>query len=327
MALDLTLATSITAASIILAAIILGLGRAFGYKRIEQFGIEELFQCIVNAAIIGGIVGITAAVTEISSGFGLSSCTGTVIEQFSCSMQTTNASLFSLFQSLLNLTSLLGYYGSLSLNFGSFNIMPFGNLTNMSNLFGIHMLVTNLLMIAISVNEQMAKFIAEQAFNGLLTIGLTFRAFFATRKIGGFVLALAIGLYIFYPSFVLIFPSPLTEINNATVNITAVTTNSYYAPLPVVDLNNNNALAEKIDVMSGRCSGAGAPNPTNCPTGTTNFTSDLTIAAQNTTSALAKTSLYAFVAPLFSLILTIIFVKELANLLGGEIGFRTLSNV
>jgi hypothetical protein len=57
------------------------------------------------------------------------------------------------------------------------------------------------------------------------------------------------------------------------------------------------------------------------------FSNDLTMIVQSAKVALSKSLLYAVVAPLFSLIVTIVFVKELASLLGSEIGLRTIASI
>jgi hypothetical protein len=117
--------------------------------------------------------------------------------------------------------------------------------------------------------------------------------------------------------------------------------------VPVVDLNSNYALAGKLDVMSGRCA---LPNLTNISGNTTpmnlsnatasacqnftnmtgasaDFSGDITVVTGSTTNSLAKSLLYTVVAPLFSLLITAVFVRELGSMLGSEIGLRTIASV
>jgi hypothetical protein len=120
-----------------------------------------------------------------------------------------------------------------------------------------------------------------------------------------------------------------------------------------VDLNSNYALAGKLDVMSGRCGLLNLTNFTNLTnltnltnmTNITNatisacanftnmtgasadFSGDITVVTGGTTSALAKSMLYTVVAPLFSLLVTAAFVRELGSLLGSEIGLRTVAAI
>lgn len=348
------IALIIVTASIVLSGILIGVGRAFSYKNVEYFGIEELLQSLVNAAIIGSFAAVTALVAGVSSSIVAPACgTESVIDQLTCMLTLVNNSLFLLFQELVRMLSLIGYYQGLSLDFGSFSVSPLGNLAAVSGVLSAQLLSLNLVMILVGLNAQVALFIKQNALSLLLPVGLVLRSLFATRKVGGFLIALAVGLYVFYPTFVLVFPAPDAEIANSTAMVAYFNNNSFYAPVPVVDLNSNYALAGKLDVMSGRCGLLNLTNFTNLTnltnltnmTNITNatisacanftnmtgasadFSGDITVVTGGTTSALAKSMLYTVVAPLFSLLVTAAFVRELGSLLGSEIGLRTVAAI
>lgn len=371
-------AVIVVTASIVLAGILIGLGRAAGYKRIEVFGIEELIQSIINAAIIGSFAAIIQLVGAVSSSVVSPSCSqGTVISQLGCGLDRMGASLFLMFQQLLNVLNILGYYQSLSLDFGAFSIAPFVNLSSVSGTLSLQLLSLNWIIILLQLNSQIASFIGQNALGLLFPVGLVLRTFFATRKVGGFLIALALGLYVFYPTFILVFPDPQPDIDNATAIMANFTNNSYYATTPIVDLNSNYAIAGKLDVLSGRCdpnaynftaiiaamnqtnltnqTGNGTNQTSNGTTNSTNmtnstatfcynfllsqalanistnasvdFSGDLTRLAQTNNTALSKSLLYSVIAPIFSLIITVVFVRELANILGSEIGLKTIASV
>ncbi len=358
------IAVILVTASIVFAGILIGIGRGIGYKNIEQFGMEELIQSIINAAIIGAFATVTELVGTISSTVVAQSCSaGNALLQLNCVLTGFNSSMFLAFQQLTHVLNLLSYYQSLTLDFGAFSISPFGSLSAVSAALSAQLLSMNVIMIVVGLNQQIATFIGQNALALLFPVGLVLRTFFATRKVGGFLIALAIGLYIFYPVFVLVFPNPTADINLSTQLMTNFTNNGYYAAVPVVDLNSNYAIAGKIDVLSGRCSqknydSLSSLNLTNNTLNMTltNFTStynisnpncyaflqsqqaitannsvdfsgDLTMMAQSNSNALSKSLLYSVVAPLFSLIITIVFVRELATILGSEIGFKTFANI
>jgi hypothetical protein len=344
------IALIIVTASIVLSGILIGLGRAFSYKNVEYFGIEELLQSLVNAAIIGSFAAITSLVAGISSSIVAPACgTESVIDQLTCMLTLVNNNLFMLFQGLVRMLSLLGYYQGLSLDFGSFSVSPLGNLSSVAGVLSAQLLSLNLVMILVGLNAQVAVFIKQNALSLLLPAGLVLRSLFATRKVGGFLIALAVGLYVFYPTFVLVFPAPDAEIANSTAMVSQFNNNSFYAPVPVVDLNSNYALAGKLDVMSGRCglvnltplnltNGTNMTNITNATmsacanftnlTGASaDFSGDITVVTGGTTNALAKSLLYTVVAPLFSLLVTAAFIRELGNLLGSEVGLRTMAAI
>lgn len=347
--IGMEIAVIVVTASIVLAGILIGLGRAFGYKRIEYFGVEELVQSIINAAIIGSFAAVIELVGVVSASVVLTACAeGNVVDQLICTLGTLNAGLFSLFQVLLNMLTMLGYYQSISLDFGSFAISPLANLSSLSGVLSAQLLSLNLLLILIGLNIQITEFIGQNSLALLFPLGLVLRTLFATRRVGGFLIALGIGLYLFYPTFVLVFPSPVEDMNASISAIENFTNNSYYATVPVIDLNDNYAIAGKLDILSGRCLEQNMSNVTNMTNAsacyefmeqqnitnmtqqqnlTLDFSGDLTYITQSNNHVLSKSLLYAVIAPLFSLLITVVFVKELATLLGSEIGLKTVASI
>ncbi|NYZ73746.1 hypothetical protein H0O00_01250 [Candidatus Micrarchaeota archaeon] len=358
------IAVIVVTASIVFAGILIGLGRAMGYKRIEQFGLEELVQSVINAAIIGSFAAIIELIGAVSSSMSTAACSaGTVIEQLICTMGSLNAALFGLFQELIRTLNIIGYYQSLSLDFGAFTISPFVNLASVSDALSLQLLSLNAIMLLVELNRQVAIFVGQNALALLFPAGLVLRTFFATRKIGGFLIALALGLYVLYPVFILVFPDPAPSVANSTLVMSNFTNNSYYATVPIIDLNDNYAIAGKMDILSGRCDDYmdyvrqynSAQNYTQNGTNMTNTTNmtnmssqcftlmeqqqnytqnqsidmsgDLTMISQSNGSSLARSLLYAVIAPIFSLIITVVFVKELATLLGSEIGLATVASI
>jgi hypothetical protein len=218
-------------------------------------------------------------------------------------------------------------------------------------------------MMLSQLNAQIATFIGQNALGLIFPLGLVLRTFFATRKLGGFLISLAIGLYILYPMFILIFPSPQGTIDSATLLMESFTENPYYATVPVIDLNDNYAIAAKLDMMSGRCTFSDSEffingtmqntititvngtdvnitiedNGTACDlflysqdysgNVSADLTGDLTVIAQANNNAIAQSSLYNAIAPIFSLIITVVFVRELSSILGSEIGVKTFASI
>jgi len=337
--IGMSIAVIVVTASIVLAGIIIGLGKAFGYRRIENFGVEELVQSVINAAVIGSIASVIALISGISASVVTKKCgIGDAPAQLSCMLTGVQSALFSLFQESVKALDILGYYQSLVLDFAAFSIQPFANLSSISNVLASQVFMMQLLTILIGLNIHMLEFVTQNALALLFPIGLVLRTFFISRKAGGFIIALAIGLYLFYPSFILIFPNPEPELLNATARLGNFTNNSLYATIPVIDLNSNYAIAGKLDMMSGRCKastktdnsscGAYASNFTTNSTGlSTDFTGDLTMISQSNSGAISKTLLYSAIAPLLSLLVTLVFVKEAGELMGSEIGISTFSAI
>jgi len=309
------LAIIVVTISILLSGIAIGLGRGFGYKKIESFGVEELFQSIVNGAIIGALAIIIELIKGISASLVETECsTGDAIAEVSCVLTDVNNGVFSLLQETVKAMNIVGYYQSLSLNFGSFSIQPFVNLESILEILTSQANSLEFLLVLTALNINILNFFAENALLLLFPIGLVLRSFFATRRLGGFLIAVAIGAYVLYPAFILIFPVPDYEINVAKASIQNFTTNENYAPWPIIDLNDNNAIASKIDNMS-MWSNATEP---------VDLSGDLTVVTQANSNAISKITMYSVFAPIFSLIVTIVFIKELTNILGGEIGLSSV---
>lgn len=343
--IGMSVAVIVVTASIALAGILIGVGRAFGYRRLESFGIEELVQSVINAALIGGLASVIALMSGISASLVTVQCgTGDAPLQLSCSLETLKSSLFGMFQETMRATELLGYYQSLALHFTAFSIQPFSNLSSVSNILSAQLLTMQALLMLLELNVQMLNFVGQNALLLLLPIGLVLRTIFATRKAGGFMIALAIGLYLFYPALVLVFPNPSDAVANATLAVGGFNNNSLYATEPVIDLNGNYAIAGKLDLMAGRCSGnlsnssacnnltfsgpgSGSLNSTGNSTYAADFTGDLTAVVQSNSDSLAKVAFYSVVAPLLSFLVTIVFVKEVGELLGAEIGLSVISSI
>ncbi|MFA5049390.1 MAG: hypothetical protein WC501_00115 [Candidatus Micrarchaeia archaeon] len=301
----INIAVLVVTISIILSGIILGLGRAISIKRIELFGVEELIQSIINAALVGGIFVIIEVAQTISKEMTLSSCSAeSMISAVSCSFQAASGSLNALSGEIIKLSLLIGNYQSIVLNFNILEIQPLQNLSLVSNLFSANLIFSNILLIFLDFNLMLLNFFEQNALFLFLPLGLVLRSFFATRKIGGFLIALSIGLYLFYPAFIMAFPTPEPELLNATEAIILITNNSNYIVPPIVDMNDNYVIAQKIDQLSQN-----------------DFTGDLTIAHSKTSLALSKTMLSCVFAPLFSFIITIIFIKGFGDILSGPISF------
>ncbi len=305
------LAVAVVTASLILSGIFIGIGRAFNNRRLERFGIEESIQSIINSALLGAIVVIETSISTIGSGFFIEKKCGegeVAAEWVGCIVKNLADAVFAMLQESIKILTTIGYYQELTLNFNVFAIKPLVNLSAISSMLTTQINLAQIAIILLNLNLQILNFIVQSGFPLLFAAGLIFRAFFATRKLGGFLIALSLGLFIFYPIIMMMFHDPISEVNSAVTEMKKFTNSSMYAPWPILDLNNNYAIAAKLDNLSGW--GANS---------TANIASDLTIITRKNAEVLSNVANYAIIGPLFSLIVTIVFIKELGNILGGEI--------
>lgn len=308
MAADLALAGTVVSFSIILSGILIGLGKTLNSKRLEHFGTEELIQSVINAALVGAYTAILAAATEISKSIVTGSVcnTGDAIENLQCIYSNLSVDIFALLTKVISLNQIVSYYQTLTLEFATFSIQPMSGLSSITSILTGQILTLQALLTFAQLQVQLLGFFAPQLLTFFLPVGLIFRSFFSTRKLGGFLIAISIGAYLFYPAFILIFPVPV--LNDTVANLTNLTNKSLYTTMPILDMNDNYAIAGKLDNMT-----AG------------DFTGDLTLATQQISKSISALSMFVLIAPLFSLIITIIFIKEVTDIFGGEFFFAVSS--
>lgn len=296
--------------SIIIAGIALGFGRAFSIKRLERFGADELMQSIINAAILGFAIGLSALVLQIGAEFSPAqniTCisNATPADHVLCGINSTLDSSFGLSENLIDIQADLGYYQTLELHFGNFSIQPLINLNSVSGQLAHSLYLMQFSSFALAINAQLLSFISSNWFGTVFAAGLVLRTFFLSRKFGAFLIAASISLIIFYPLALMMFQIPSQTISEADALGGAFLANSTYQTIPIIDLNNNNAIAEKIYNMSF--------------TSGRDFTGDLGLIVQGATEAAADLFFYSTVVPLLALIATIVLIKELSQSFAGEI--------
>jgi len=316
--IGMQVAVIIITISIVLSGILIGLGRALGHTKVERFGTDELFQSILNAAIVGALAIIIETVKAISTSLITTTCStaGDAMAELSCILTSTTANSFILLQELLKASTLIGFYQTMVLELGTVTIQPFANLESVSSVLSNQAGILSIILILINLNVQIVTFFSQNALALFLPIGLILRSFFATRKLGGFLIGIAIGMYVLYPAFVLAFSPP--DLANATAQLTTFNSNPLYATVPIVDLNTNNAIAEKLDNLTTGTNVSFGENITYIA----DLPGSLTVITQTNANAISQLLMYGVFAPIFSFIITLVFIKEIANALGGEYNFN-----
>ena len=311
---------SILLVSIMLAigGALLGAGYALDDKKLKEFGRNELLQSLINGALVGGflllffnggVIGSFVNATVLSNGTRLS-----------CSpFLQYNAGICFAYDYLIgpNQYYYLGSYHSSVLSSVTIAIILLTSLYAALGLFRVFLspvlaqiqsTVQALGAAAVSVTVQASvlMFVAVSALTLMLPLGLVLRTFYPTRKMGGFLIALTIGLYVVLP---------MTYLLNAAI----ASTYSFAAnqtPLSVLSLNvtgiENNALSYANQ----------GTNSTGIVPSLVSLGSEISKQISNlmsyTYNAIAYFIVYAFVLPAFSLMLTAISIKELAALLGSD---------
>lgn len=309
------------------AGIIYGLGVALSSSKLKRFGSDEIIQGIINAAIVGAIIGVVAILSTFSSGFYQNRACGTANESvywLECSYTNLSQNLSTTNQELIETSYIVGYYQSIVLSFGnggsggnnnitSLKIQPLKYLDGVLASFKTSMTMFNLIYTGLGLDIVIFAIIGATTMTFILPFGILLRSFFATRKLGGFLIALSIGLFIIYPLFILPFNLPHKQINNTNAMLQNFTSNSNYATdAHLIDLNTNGAIASKIDNLSTETNGGGNG---------VYFVGDITKIIGSVSQLTGSLFFYVILVPLFSLLITIVSIKETYDLVSGEFDF------
>ncbi|MBU0586237.1 hypothetical protein KJ780_01880 [Candidatus Micrarchaeota archaeon] len=306
------IATTAIIISVIIAGIAIGLGHAFSIKRLERFGLDEIFQSVVNAAILGAAIALSATILQIGAEFTPASaipdnCTinATPPDYILCGINHTSYSTANLSSDLIRVQNNIAYYQTLDLHFGNFSIQPLANLNSVSNQLSSSSSTIHFSMFALSLNSQLLSFISSNWFGVIFATGLVLRSIFLTRKFGAFLIAAALSFIIFYPLMLMMFQPPTVQLET-TKNITsAFLYNSTYQTVPIIDLNDNAAVANKIYNMSFSQD--------------QDYVGDLTVLSQSVTDSSAALFFYSIFVPIIALLVTGALIKALSLSFAGEL--------
>ncbi|VVB56960.1 Uncharacterised protein [uncultured archaeon] len=204
------LASALAIISIVLAGIALGLGRAFSSRRLWAWGTEELGQAVLNVALLAvlataitfssGIVNdLLPAGTYLGCASGLPPDTHAAMNYTLCAIQ--NASLISQAagSALILQSYKMGLLASLSMDLNVVSAQPYQALAWPAKTFADWAQALGGWEALLEADRQFLAMVAMQGFALFLPAGLLFRLFFATRKLGGALMAGAIAFYVVYP--------------------------------------------------------------------------------------------------------------------------------
>lgn len=202
------------------AGFALGIGYAINDKRLKEFGKEEIIQSVINGALVGGLIAlfvsggpVDSVINSIVMGNGTTMTCSSFLSQNSAICFAYNylvgpsnyyflgvphASLLTSAMTLI--IALLGTYAVLGL------LKTF--LSPLLSMIQSAVQALGAAAVSATVQASVLAFIAASALTVILPAGLILRSLYPTRKLGGFLVALAISLYVVLP---------LTYVMNATI--------------------------------------------------------------------------------------------------------------
>jgi hypothetical protein len=214
--------------------------------------------------------------------------------------------------------SVLGIISSLTFNLSVISISLAGMLTPLLTQLNYLINAIAFAVIGIEAQDILLRFISITAVPVLLPVGIVLRTLYVTRRLGGAIMAIAIGLFCVFPSTYLLNVSLASDYLSTTSSYTANSISASFGKItdgmkgsvPNLTGTENATVSKSIlnsmtSVISGLVGGMQA-----LFVGLANFVAFLMIEI--------------FFLPLFSLILTAISIREFARILGSEISFGKL---
>jgi hypothetical protein len=305
-------AVAVVIISIMFAGITMGIGRAFQNKKIEYWGRDELLQAFINGAIVGGLIGLIAILDTtvnslVPSGPSLL-CPGldptTAIGFAQCYLADLGTKIYALSSLLVAVNVIVGFITSLGISF-IITVTPFAGLAPVGSILGMIIESLFVFLLAVQAQSSLLTFISGAALTTFLPVGLILRCFFPTRKLGGALIAMAIGMYVVFPlTFVLDYQSVAAmnvHIQDSKTSLDKFKTDfSYVLGLGLGDVGAAQALVNTLvsggiyDIING-------------------LVKTLTVVQ-------ADLFIQVIILPVLGLIITVISIRELAGIFGSEIG-------
>ena len=310
---------SVLLVSIMLAisGIVLGIGYVINDKRLKEFGKEEIIQSIINGALVGGLL-----VLFVSNG-PIDSLINSIVVTNGTTMSCTNfLSANSAICFAYNYLVGSGKYYFLGVPHDSIMTNAMATILLLIGLYAVLGLLKTFLSpllsliqsavqalgataVSATVQAAVLSFIAASALTVILPAGLILRSLYPTRKLGGFLIALAISLYVVLP---------LTYVMNATI-ANAYLSATGGAGASAVTLGSASIEGNVIAAANqGTNSSAILSFVSSVQSWTTNFLNGLF-------GQIAFFMVYAFIMPAFSLVMTGISLRELSRLFGSDTSF------
>jgi|GEM_PF-6956802 hypothetical protein len=241
-----TLASYAVIISFLIAGFAIGFGRALNNKGIEQFGLEEFAQAFINAALLGALLTISTTADTVAQDLMTdinTSMTGTAIDNAITLTQHRIDEVNNFTADLAKIGVTLAYYRSVDITLNNISLQPCAGFQGLENTFHTTLLITSLTQLLSFFPLLLLTFTSSFLFATLLAFALFLRAFFITRKIGSFFIALFLGLYFIYP--LLIIATPFALSNSSTNNLL----NINLPPTPT-QIENNGTIYEIMYNMS-----------------------------------------------------------------------------
>ena len=326
----------IIAIMITISGMVLGIGYALDDRKIKEFGRSEIYQSVISGVLLGSFLLLFAnggAVSSLVNAVTLSNGTS-----FSCQaiMQNNAALCFAsnylngpkqytfmnrsydslmtistgFLASLVALNSVLGILAGIKISLVIVSLSFAGVMQPFLNEIQYAISALIAIIVGISIESSLLSFVALTATTLVLPIGLLLRTFYPTRKLGGFFIALSIGMYVVFPLSYLFDAMMVSQYNvgSSQANLSEITFSAQSAKNQYIGTVGTNTL-ESTGTLSAI---------TNSVSSLSSSISNMLDSLFNTISGLI---IQVFVLPIFNLVVTGISIREFAGVFGSEAYF------
>ena len=337
------LAVSLIAIMLSISGIFLGLGYALDDKKLKEFGKEELVQALINGTIVGSLVlafipggFFNQLLNSIASSAAISAtCQGFMQGNYAICFAynylvgvspvsingATYPSLaditFGMLATLSTTYTALSLLSSIKIGAGVVSITLSGVLNPLLTQLSYLVNAVTAMVVSIEVQGMLLEFIAATAVPVLLPIGMILRSALLTRRLGGTIIAIAIGIFAVFPTTYL-FNAELLSSYSSTIadtslsSIGSIATTSQSSIASQMETTNQTSASGMFSLLNFLTSSLGG------------LISTLQNLLKSATNQIALLIIAVFFLPVFSVILTAVSIREIARLLGSEVNFGKL---
>ncbi len=334
-----SIALSLIAITISIGGILLGMGYALDDRKLKELARTELYVAIINGVILGTLIAVFSGNGIVA--VALSGITNNVSQGYSCPPQLAynSALCFSynyvagtggvtihgssyptVFDSIITLLvplsasySTFSILNSMSFSLGLISFGLSGSMKPLLTGLGYAIDALTLALTSVEVQGVILTFIAATAMSVLMPVAIALRCLYFTRRLGSALLAITIGLFAILP---------MTYVLDATI------VNSYSLAFSPTNVSSLTSSAVKVqssiinEASAYQSKSVTAPGAFSYMASlASGFLNGIQPFLQGLANFVAITIVQAFLMPTFSLILTVISIRELARILGSEVYF------
>lgn len=329
---------------IILVGMVQLLARIMRNRRLEEWARDEFIQAIISAAIVGGLfvlmnpgtgvittafttlvpadsVSIVSTMTGVMGTVSANGCSdadgagladGSVLCYAYNYLSLLRLQIGAMSAFLFVNIAILDVLAKYSIDMIILEITPLAGLSALVDVYKSMLSSLTFLGIILGIEQALLIFINNTALNIFLPVGVVLRCFFATRRLGGALIALSVGLYLVFPL--------LISLNAISVEQTAAS-----AFEPFIELQNH---VDTLNIISG----GHFESPEDYADsekwmaylGTyQDIIEDMGTLIEDIPdhlySIMAALLVQVILLPILSVMLTIIAIREMANVFGSEV--------